>query len=763
MAIQKVADPLAQAAKVGGRTRNTNDTFQRVYGKRDVSAAQSLSRALGGLTSSLDGLAQVNAAENYAQDQQDKADDKAGGAAAYHASKVRLGEAVKRGDIDAGASPAYREGYADAQLRVMASEYVAGLEEMMGKTPSIGEDSAAFNAAEQVMFQQYAADNFAGKPMSDAQIMNNFMSIRDAGKAGIQASLIKRNNAIIKYKAEEKLTQEMRNLVNGGGDDQEVAENISAVLATHRINDPLYTKKALASVTDMIVMRAVENDNPKMLSLASRIKTGSGKLGGTVAFRKKAERARNAIRIKLEQDRVLAASRNARYRAEQKRVADIDLFNKAKKLLDSGAISAEQLAQFALGNSRNIAEASRVLNALKTFNKPALDARVNTLTGQITEEASREDPSQEVMDNLSDQLSALGGGSAALQQMIGKTQARMDGAEQSDLDEHAIALYKESAKSTNSTLMIALTTLVGEKKFRPSDSLSDQPRAVKDQDVLEQTAAYRAGAMVRLENVGRSVNQQVSRYMMEFAARNPEITKEEYSAEFNKVKATELESAVKTFTETLNDPDWLASVEANQTSNRNAQLELPEQARRLEAAAAKQAYDKQLEAKDLKEAQMQAMVRQNAIEQKAKILKLTVPAQHTNNSISAFVKNYPAPINGKLFHEGTSTWGTDTGQSVRRPDDKRALAEHNMAQAAISYLYSNATPKFAKNSNPDRYGVVTPGGTYVKPPDTQMMLRLLNNIESTEAHEEAEYRFGKSWAIRMRTLHNIIKRSREQR
>ena len=193
--------------------------------------------------------------------------------------------------------------------------------------------------------------------------------------------------------------------------------------------------------------------------------------------------------------------------------------------------------------------------------------------------------------------------------------------------------------------------------------------------------------MVRLENVGRSVNQQVSRYMMEFAARNPEITKEEYSAEFNKVKATELESAVKTFTETLNDPDWLASVEANQTSNRNAQLELPEQARRLEAAAAKQAYDKQLEAKDLKEAQMQAMVRQNAIEQKAKILKLTVPAQHTNNSISAFVKNYPAPINGKLFHEGTSTWGTDTGQSVRRPDDKRALAEHNMAQAAISYLY----------------------------------------------------------------------------
>ena len=344
MALRKVDDPLSRAMTSGGRTRSTNDTYTGVQGKRAVSAVASLTGALGGLQRGFDQLGVANANERLTQEAQDETDDGAAGAAAYNVSKTRLAEAVRTGQIDAGASPAYREGYANAQLRVMASEYTADIREEMGKNPALGEDTAAFNAYEQTMFRQYAQDNFAGKPLSDKSIMDNFMTFRDNAKSDLQLELIKRNNKTIQIKAENMVKQEItvaidawRNKVNS----EEVGDIVSVIIKDHLEFNPNAGRTANVFATNALVTAAVAKRDPSILDAASFIVTGTGKLSGTTDFRSAATQARKVIRSDIERSRARSNAAATRNRAAVQRRMQQEWFNKIRQDIDDGMTYAQ--------------------------------------------------------------------------------------------------------------------------------------------------------------------------------------------------------------------------------------------------------------------------------------------------------------------------------------------------------------------------------------------------------------------------------------
>ena len=333
MARAQVNDPLERARVAFQPQARPVDTFVQPNVQQQQTGLEGLGKSLSGLTQGLSAfhareMTAAAAALKAKTKAQAEADEEAG-RVAYEQAQTRLSQAVKDGKIPAGASLAFREGYARAQLRTMGADYGAYLRKEFGDNPSLAESPEAYAEWERTVFKQYAADNFAGRPLSDEAIMKEFMPARFNARDDLQRDTIKRNNERIEAEFRSKVQQEASRIADSGITGEALGKALSNIGQDYfkRYPRPEQAKWVNDTLTMTLVAQAIAERDPSVLQAAQHIKAGTGNLAGIAAFRKAKGLAEQKIISMAENDERMAAWRLDRRREEESRALAQEIFS----------------------------------------------------------------------------------------------------------------------------------------------------------------------------------------------------------------------------------------------------------------------------------------------------------------------------------------------------------------------------------------------------------------------------------------------------
>ena len=236
----------------------------------------------------------------------------------YNKTRKAIGEAVKDGIIEEGASPYLRKGYRVANLNVLSARYAEELNYALTSRKLYTNGSPA------------AIEKFTEKFYEDFQKKHQFDSFGATEVAEyFSTSAAKANEAFrsswrTKHLAYQKEQQYLafQNQVSAYAealfletDSPEAREVKIANLGNWASNkareagiDGMNMAKVNQTITDSIIMSAYEMQDPAILDVLDNVQTGTGTLGGTLATRKAVFDAKgNIAQIIAQQDKAAAA------------------------------------------------------------------------------------------------------------------------------------------------------------------------------------------------------------------------------------------------------------------------------------------------------------------------------------------------------------------------------------------------------------------------------------------------------------------------
>ncbi len=241
--------------------------------------------------------------QKYTQIQQDKADtaDFESGRQAYLKAKTGLKDAVNKGVIPAGASPAFQRGYQQSALRVMGMTYDQALRQAYASDPVANNpDPAAFQSWVADFTEKYQHDNnLAGFDPHD--IVHTFQPLVDNAQTNLSDFHVQQQQQGI----EEKWAENTQNDISMSIDaalatnmsGQQIGEMISKKMNV-ALENGYHNKAAFnESIVESVTAKALQmvNDDPTSVGRAkdvlvalAHVQTGPGAMLGNTAYAKKA-------------------------------------------------------------------------------------------------------------------------------------------------------------------------------------------------------------------------------------------------------------------------------------------------------------------------------------------------------------------------------------------------------------------------------------------------------------------------------------------
>lgn len=314
----------------------------------------------------------------------------------YNKTRKAIGEAVKDGIIEEGASPYLRKGYRVANLNVLSARYAEELNHALSARKLYTNGSPA------------AIEKFTEKFYSDFQKKHQFDSFGATEVAEyFSTTAAKANEAFrsswktkhLAYQREQQYLA-FQNQVSAYAEslfletDSPEAREVKIANLGHWASkqareaglDGMNMAKVNQTITDSIIMSAYEMQDSSILDVLDNVQTGTGTLGGTLATRKAVFDAKgNIAQMIAQQDKAAAAA----LEAQQEQAIDAAMSSGLVSAFEARSGDPESLATFersiialkGVGTAEAIAKAVSLTNFYDAQNKQGRDERnVDTAT-----------------------------------------------------------------------------------------------------------------------------------------------------------------------------------------------------------------------------------------------------------------------------------------------------------------------------------------------------------------------------------------------
>jgi hypothetical protein len=234
------------------------------------------------------------------------------GQAAYEASRATLNGAIREGTIPAGATPHFRRGWRLSQLSNLASTVDVKLRQEYAQDPirssdNVDEVRAWYAVRANELLLESGGDQFSPAMLAEAY----YPGIRQA-----EASLANNHvNARIKF-AEEQAVAELdisfQNTLRGiqennGWEDNPSGSAQAAGRTLQARADEMVANGMSPTIVNKVMQEAIlahaeDANDPDVLEVANHIRTGTGSLAGTSAWREASERMEDALQSERERE-----------------------------------------------------------------------------------------------------------------------------------------------------------------------------------------------------------------------------------------------------------------------------------------------------------------------------------------------------------------------------------------------------------------------------------------------------------------------------
>ena len=243
----------------------------------------------------------------------------------YAKTRKSIGDAVKAGIIDEGASPYLRKGYRIANLNMLSARYASELNEALvakklytnGSPEAIEEFTQKFYDDFQ---QKYGFEGFATTEVADY-----FLATASKANEAFRESWRTKHLAYQKDQNYLAFQNEIGSFIDASFLETDTAEARAVKMsnlgrwvtekAKEAAVDGMDMSKINQNIIDSVVLSAYEMDDENILDVLDTIATGTGILGGTASARKATFDAKLNIATRKQQAEELAAKKLA---AEQK-------------------------------------------------------------------------------------------------------------------------------------------------------------------------------------------------------------------------------------------------------------------------------------------------------------------------------------------------------------------------------------------------------------------------------------------------------------
>jgi len=219
----------------------------------------------------------------------------ADGVELYNKNRIEMGQAVKDGLIDEGASPYLRKGYRVSHLNAMGARYTNELSNALenqelyksGNPESIGEFTDKF-------YRDFQENNGLDD-YENVEVAEYFSGAASKANEAFRQSWTEKNVAWQKDQNYAAWTNEISTYADAMflEDDTDVERAIKADGMAKWLNnkaklaeiDGMDREKVNKTIIDAIVLSAYELNDPDVLDVLDSVVTGTGKLGGSIAAR----------------------------------------------------------------------------------------------------------------------------------------------------------------------------------------------------------------------------------------------------------------------------------------------------------------------------------------------------------------------------------------------------------------------------------------------------------------------------------------------
>lgn len=250
------------------------------------------------------GLSALNPALNqFLADRKTEYDEKEfqAGQDAYTKAKSNLKDAVNKGVIDPGYSPAFQRGYQQGQLRLMGMDYDQQLRQAYGTSDAANStDPNAFQNFVQDFTHKYTQDKVASGGFDPGDIRTAFTPAVDMAQRSLGQFHVEQQAKTVEDNWETNSQNEISTTIdnakaNGMSSDQ-IGAAVNNVI-TQQMSNGWHDKKSYnANIVKLIADKAIGSGDPSLLDVMQHIPTGpGGNLGNTTIARSAALEAQQHI------------------------------------------------------------------------------------------------------------------------------------------------------------------------------------------------------------------------------------------------------------------------------------------------------------------------------------------------------------------------------------------------------------------------------------------------------------------------------------
>ncbi len=318
MARPVVGNPFANQIGTVSPTAQTVDIYERGVAKR--SSLDSLANMLTNIQAKADPV--LKAAEKRAAER-----EYAEGQALYEKTRKSLGDAVRDGVIEEGASPYLRKGYRVSNLNILSNKFATELDVALNAKQLYKNGNPA--AAE--AYARKFAEDFASKNNIDGftpqEVAEYFLPNQQKASAAFISSWRTKNITWQRDQNYIKFGEEVGEFSNTLFSDTDTPEqrelkqltfgNWLESKITQAETDGMDRSRINSTMANNILITALENKDASILDVFDRLKVGTGFMGNSAEIRQKVLTTTNSIEAMIAADeKEVADQRKARIAAD---------------------------------------------------------------------------------------------------------------------------------------------------------------------------------------------------------------------------------------------------------------------------------------------------------------------------------------------------------------------------------------------------------------------------------------------------------------
>jgi hypothetical protein len=276
------------------------DTFvaPAVAQPADTNPAIELAKALESVRPSLSRWASE---ESYKEGKRWTAEEIAKGQKAYAENRQKFKEAVDQGMIPAGASPHFRRGYRQAELRNLGFTYDQRLREAYAQSAVVNSDDPEALSQFMAEFRQGFMQESIGDAYDDIDVAEALLPQIERSQSVLAQRLVEQRIRSVEEGYARAFEEEaFVTLDQFAAQDGEFDVPAAAGVLQTRLNDAIANgmnkTQANKTLVDSVVNKAIDAGDMSLLDVLDEIQAGpGGKLGNTGYARSKREVAENQI------------------------------------------------------------------------------------------------------------------------------------------------------------------------------------------------------------------------------------------------------------------------------------------------------------------------------------------------------------------------------------------------------------------------------------------------------------------------------------